>query len=126
MIIIEYFRKIKNYIECKLSGQTGSNSTPATFTRSHLKIGNSLLFRNFNLNVRIPMNDKIYLTIGNDSMIGGNFTFESTTGEVVIGDRVYLAGGNIICTNKIEIEDDVFVSWGVYFFDNDSHSINYK
>jgi galactoside O-acetyltransferase len=59
-------------------------------------------------------------------MIGGTYTFESTTGEVIIGNRVYFAGGHVICTNKIEIEDDVFLSWGIYLFDNDSHSLDYK
>ena len=59
-------------------------------------------------------------------MIGGRYIFESPLGEVIIGSRVYIAGGDMICTNKIIIEDDVFISWNVYFFDNDSHSLNYK
>jgi acetyltransferase-like isoleucine patch superfamily enzyme len=96
------------------------------FRSPHLKIGNSLLFENFLLNIGIIKSQRPYVTIGDDSMIGGIFTFEAGTGEVVIGNRVYLAGGNIICNHKIEIEDDVFISWGIYFFDNDSHSLDYK
>ncbi|MBC7388829.1 MAG: acyltransferase [Opitutaceae bacterium] len=91
-----------------------------------LSIGESLLFDNFFLNVRLPKEGKIYLKIGENSMIGGAFSFESPTGHVIIGNRVYIGGGNIICNNKIEIEDDVFISWGVYLFDNDSHSLDYK
>ncbi|MEO7044417.1 MAG: acyltransferase [Ferruginibacter sp.] len=91
-----------------------------------LTIGDSLLFENFLLNARLPVEGRKYLTIGNDCMIGGTFTFESSSGEVKIGNRVYLAGGNIICTNEMIIEDDVFISWGVYFFDNDSHSLNFR
>ena len=68
--------------------------------------------------------DRIYLTIGTDSMVGGTYSFESASGEVIIGDRVYVAGGHFICINKIEIENDVFISWGCYFFDNDSHSLD--
>jgi galactoside O-acetyltransferase len=91
----------------------------------HIAIGDSLLFNGFHLNAKMPQSRKIYVHIGDDSMIGGVYTFESPDGEVYIGNRVYFAGGNIICVNKIEIEDDVFVSWGVWLFDNDSHSLNY-
>lgn len=96
------------------------------YNRPCLKIGKSLLFGSFTMHIPKADSTRNYVTIGNDSMIGGNFTFESTTGEIVIGNRVYMAGGNAICINRIEVEDDVFVSWGVYFFDNDSHSLNYE
>jgi acetyltransferase-like isoleucine patch superfamily enzyme len=96
------------------------------YLHPNLKVGSSLLFDNFRLNVRLPKDKTPYVEIGNDSMIGGSFTFESPNGKVKIGDRVYLAGGHIICTNSIEFENDIFVSWGVYFFDNDSHSLDYR
>ena len=91
----------------------------------NLTIGNSLLFDSFCLSTKLPQERK-YLSIGNDCMVGGLFNFESATGEIIIGDRVYIGGGQFICINKIEIESDVFISWGCYFFDNDSHSVEYR
>jgi len=123
MSVFDFMRRCINFLERKLSPPKQPVSKR---DHPHLKIGDSLLFDNFHLNVRIPIERKIYLTVGNDCMIGGHFTFESTTGEVVIGNRVYLAGGNVICTNNVIIEDEVFISWGVYFFDNDSHSLDYR
>lgn len=123
MFLIRFLRRCLNFIERKLYPAATKWSDPKLNPR--LRIGDSKLFDNFSLNVGLPEN-RIFLSIGNDSIIGGAFTFESRSGEIVIGNRVYIAGGQAICTNRIEIEDDVFVSWGVYFFDNDSHSIDYR
>jgi acetyltransferase-like isoleucine patch superfamily enzyme len=126
MNFFDLTRRGIGFLERKLTNPKPVQSVQPDYGQSHLKIGDSLLFGNFRLNARMAVEGKTYVTIGNDCMIGGNFTFESPTGEVVIGDRVYLAGGNVISVNKVEIEDDVFISWGVYFFDNDSHSLDYR
>lgn len=123
MNIYSFFHRVLNFLERKISP---NSRVRKNIISPYLKIGDSLTFDNFFLNVRLPKANKVYVTIGNDCMVGGTFTFESSEGEVLIGNRVYFAGGNVISTNKIEIEDDVFISWGVYFFDNDSHSLDYK
>jgi acetyltransferase-like isoleucine patch superfamily enzyme len=105
---------------------SGKEKATSDFIAKHVSIGNSLLFDSFHFNARIPEQGKTYVTIGNDSMVGGTYSFESSTGEVVIGDRVYIAGGHFISINKIIVENDVFISWGCYFFDNDSHSLDYR
>jgi acetyltransferase-like isoleucine patch superfamily enzyme len=117
--------KVAKLIARKVLGRTAKSSNTAPMS-PHLKMGNSMLFNSFNLHAPLGIEGKTYLSIGNESMVGGNFVFESKTGSVKIGDRVYFAGGNVICVNQIEVENDVFVSWGVYFFDNDSHSIDYR
>jgi len=122
--MFDFLRRTIAYLERNLTSK--KVLTRETPPNQYLKMGDSFLFDNFYLNVRLPKRDKIYLTIGNDCMIGGLFTFESESGNVILGNRVYLAGGNVICTNRIEIEDEVFISWGVCFFDNDSHSLDYR
>lgn len=112
-----------NFLERKIKG---SHSHGQMLTNPFLKKGDSLLFDNFRLNILRPTGNRHYVTIGNDSMIGGSYDFFSPSGEVLIGDRVFFAGGNVICINKIEIENDVFISWGVSLFDNDSHSLDYR
>lgn len=125
MNLFNVMRRAINFIERKVNPASLNSGNGAFYKNPHIRIGDSLLFSNFSLNARLAHAGKVYLTIGNDSMIGGDFTFETTSGEVIVGDRVYMAGGNVISTNKVIIEDDVFVSWKVYFFDNDSHSLNY-
>ncbi|MES2777497.1 MAG: acyltransferase [Bacteroidota bacterium] len=121
--MFHFLKRGLRYFERKLNPK---KTEAKRYNRPCLKIGKSLLFGSFNLHLPKADQSRTYVTIGDDCMIGGNFTFESATGEIVIGNRVFLAGGNAICINKIELEDDVFVSWGVYFFDNDSHSLNYR
>jgi galactoside O-acetyltransferase len=93
---------------------------------SHLEIGNSIMMPGFNLDLRNPVREKKYLKLGNDCMINCSFVFESEDGEVSIGDRVFLGGGTVICRSRIEFGNDIFVAWGGYFYDHDSHSLDYR
>jgi galactoside O-acetyltransferase len=92
----------------------------------YLVAGNSHFFENFRLTIGKPIENKIYLKVGNDSILDCNVTFESETGEVSVGDRCFIGASNIICKSKIEFGDNVFVAWGSYFYDHDSHSIDYR
>lgn len=88
--------------------------------------GNSHFFTNFRLTIIKPIKNKKYLKVGNDSILDCKVLFESESGEVIIGNRVYIGSSFIICRNKVEIGDNVFVAWGSYFYDHNSHSIDYK
>jgi galactoside O-acetyltransferase len=46
-------------------------------------------------------------------------------GNVKIGNNVYIGQSTILCRTKVEFEDNIFVAWGTYFYDHDSHSLNY-
>lgn len=52
--------------------------------------------------------------------------FETETGQIKIGDRVYIGNSTLICKSEIEFENDIFVAWGCYFYDHNSHSIDYR
>jgi acetyltransferase-like isoleucine patch superfamily enzyme len=93
---------------------------------SNIVMGNSIFLPSFNLDLRNPAANKKYLKIGNDCMIGSNFIFETGEGEVVMGERVFLGGGTVICRTKIVFGNDIFVGWGGYFYDHDSHSFDYR
>jgi len=41
----------------------------------------ALLFDNFILNVKMPESDRCYMSIGDNSMVGGTFLFEHATGK---------------------------------------------
>lgn len=75
-----------------------------------------------NISVRNPLDGKVYLEIGENSLIKGNFIFEIQQGKITIGDRTFIGGGLFICIDEIEIGDDVMFSWGCTVIDNNSHS----
>ncbi len=90
-----------------------------------LEMGNSILQDLFSIKVFNSQSRK-YVYIGNDNMLDCQILFESGNGVVIIGDHVYIGRSNIICRSKIEFGNNIFVAWGVYFYDHDSHSLDYK
>lgn len=79
---------------------------------------------NFNINVK---SDDIKVKIGESSMVGCNFIFESSSGKITIGKRTFInSGTNLISVNNINIGDDVTIGWNVWIYDHNSHSLNYK
>lgn len=111
--IIEYLKHIKR------------NKTIESNKR-FIQKGKSHLFENFVLNISKPIEKKIYLKVGDDSILNCNITFESETGEVIVGDRCFIGASHVICKSNVEFGDNVFVAWGTYFYDHDSHSIDYR
>lgn len=69
--------------------------------------------------------DRIYLSVGKDCIVSGNFIFESSTGKVTIGNHSYIGGGIFISRSSIEIGNNVTIAWGGTFYDHDSHSLDY-
>ncbi|WP_284705099.1 acyltransferase [Flavobacterium tyrosinilyticum] len=94
--------------------------------KDYIKIGSSHLLDAFRINLNNPLKEKIYLSVGNDTILNCQITFESEKGEVIIGNNTFIGGSNLICRNKIVIEDNVFIAWGSYVYDHNSHSLDYK
>jgi galactoside O-acetyltransferase len=94
--------------------------------RKHIQVGNSHFFEMFSINLTNPLKDKKYVKIGNDTILDCTISFESSMGEVIIGNNVFIGRSNLICRSKIEIEDNVFMAWGTFLYDHNSHSIDYK
>lgn len=93
---------------------------------SYIETGNSHFLENFRLRIIKPGSTKTYLQVGNDCMLDCKILFESGEGKVVIGHNNYLGNSNIICKTEIVFEDNIFVAWGSYFYDHNSHSVDYK
>jgi len=74
------------------------------------------------IQIRNPIN-KTFLVIGENCMIDGRIIFETNTGEISIGNNTSIGAGALISVNKIEIGDNVMISWGCTIIDNDAHSI---
>jgi acetyltransferase-like isoleucine patch superfamily enzyme len=52
--------------------------------------------------------------------------FENENGYIKIGDRTFIGGGNFISVDKIIIGNDVLISWGCTFMDNNAHSTKWS
>ena len=65
------------------------------------------------------------LRIGSGSIIRCRIDFDSSLGEVLIGDRCYVGASHLVCHTGIRIGDDVIMSWGVTIVDHDSHTIDW-
>lgn len=89
-----------------------------------VKIGLGTSFNFQNIEIRIKEIDKIFLKIGEDSIIEARFIFETKNGLIEIGDRTFIGGGtNLICIDNITVGNDVLISWGCTIMDNNSHSL---
>lgn len=66
------------------------------------------------------------IKIGNGSMIGGEFIFESDNGEVSVGNHTFINGGTrIICRENIDIGSNVTIAWNCTLYDHNSHSLSW-
>ncbi len=92
-------------------------------TKKHCEIGKETSAEGAALILRAPLSGKIYLKIGDNSIVSGHFIFEKDSGAVTIGDNTFIGGGTFICIEAIEIGNDVMFSWGCTVVDNNSHSL---
>lgn len=89
-----------------------------------LKVGensdiHALVIYSHNFNTEVPN-----VIIGNDCQILGQIELQSKDAQVIIGDRVYLSPGTkIFCRKKVEIGNDVMISWGCTILDTNFHSL---
>ena len=87
----------------------------------YIKKGSSSNIDRLQLNLR-SSEDRVYVTIGNDSVI--NATINMGRCNIEIGDRVMINDGTTFyCVNGISIGNDVMISWGCTIIDNNAHSI---
>lgn len=85
----------------------------------------SISISNINIDLRNPKSGKKYLSIGKNSMVNINACFETEEGIVEIGDNVNAGAVDIICRNKVQIDDNVLMAWGILLYDHNSHSFDY-
>lgn len=90
----------------------------------YASIGNGSINRGIKMRLDTPVK-RTYLFIGENSIVCGNFVFESSSGLVKIGNHSYIGGGIFISRSLIEIGDNVTIAWGGTFYDHDSHSLDY-
>lgn len=71
----------------------------------------------------IRMKENCFVSIGNDCDINARLVFDKEDARIMIGDRCFIGGGQIIAAEEVTFGDDVLVAWGCTFVDHDSHSV---
>ena len=102
-----------------------SKHNQGSLTRKYLQIGNSIN-RGINIRIDVPIESRKLVIVGDKSVIGGNFVFESEKGVINIGDNVFMGGCTLICRSNITIGNYVQIAWGVYLYDHNAHSTDFR
>lgn len=94
--------------------------------RQYIDIQNASLGGTFSLEFRAPRK-YVSFRVGKDSILYNHNIFESETGYISIGDRVFInSNTQLISVNKIEIGNDVLISWGCTIYDHNGHSLDFR
>lgn len=118
------FYRIISKLKNKITGLRGFKNNANIISKDATSI--LLPSSSFNINQSVSIENRKYVTIGKQCLISANFIFESNKGEVIIGDNVHLGGVTFISRNKITIENDVTMAWGITIYDHNSHSIYWE
>ena len=74
----------------------------------------------------LPNEPRICLEIGKGSHVFANFAILRPDAKITIGQNCQIGSSTIIAVDKIDIEDDVIISWGCLIMDSDNHSSNWE
>lgn len=85
-------------------------------------IGSSATIKIFNP----PEPPEICLEIGEGSHVFSNFALLRPQSRIKVGKHCQLGNSQFICAERIDIEDDVIMAWGITVIDSDTHSLEWK
>ena len=114
-------KKILRFLRQRIKGKGLNENTPNDILKQYAVIGNSIC-KDITLRLDNPEKGYIYLTVGDNSIVRGNFIFESSSGKIEVGNNTYIGGSTFISRTLIRIGNNVMIAWGCTFYDHDSHS----
>jgi acetyltransferase-like isoleucine patch superfamily enzyme len=80
----------------------------------------------FSVKFMVPPEQRVYVSVGERSLLSTRIVFEGRSGEVTIGKRAYIGDCSIICRSRVILGDDVTIAWGVTLYDHNSHSLDWR
>jgi acetyltransferase-like isoleucine patch superfamily enzyme len=66
------------------------------------------------------------LVVGEGSIFEGSISSDRSDTSVLIGHRTFVGCSALVTAERIEIGDDVLVSWGCTIVDHDSHNLHWS
>ncbi|MER9226851.1 acyltransferase [Mesorhizobium sp. M0664] len=64
--------------------------------------------------------------IGEESIIHCVFSFDRPDAQITVGKRCFIGRSHLVSAGRIEIGDDVIMSWGITVVDHNSHSVDWR
>ncbi len=93
---------------------------------SNCKIDKSaIILPGSNISFSGNKDDRIYLEVGEKSLVCFNAIFETSRGQIKIGNNVNMGYTTIISRNSVTVEDNVTMAWGITLYDHNSHSVDW-
>jgi galactoside O-acetyltransferase len=75
---------------------------------------------------RIVGKKGVSLNVGASSIVEASIIFDKEDSAVSIGDRTFIGASLIACAEKVEIGNDVLISWGCSIVDHNSHALDWS
>jgi acetyltransferase-like isoleucine patch superfamily enzyme len=75
---------------------------------------------------RIRLHAGCSLQIGEGSIVESSLVSDRDGACIVIGRNTFIGNSLLACAGRIEIGDDVLISWGCNIVDHNSHSIGWR
>jgi len=93
----------------------------------YISIGESFFYTNFRLLKQSSVEiEKKFLIVGDNNILDCVCIFPANEGIITVGNNCWIGDSIFNCISGITIENNVFISFGCYFYDNNSHSIDYR
>lgn len=113
----------KIWIKLRSAGRFNRSGIAKRYAVQFIKAESAILLPGTSLDFRVAPEQRVYVSIGSNSIINARFTFETQSGLINIGQNTYIGGAIIISRSKVDIGDDVIMAWDITLYDHDSHSI---
>jgi galactoside O-acetyltransferase len=75
---------------------------------------------------KIRLAERCALYIGPGSIVESVIVFDRAGASVRIGARTFIGASTMACAERIEIGDDVLISWGCTIVDHNSHALSWS
>ena len=75
---------------------------------------------------RVSLDPGCRLVVGRRSIVDARIIADRPGAEFIVGDRTSLGNSLLVAAQRIEIGDDVLMSWGVTIVDHNSHSLEWS
>lgn len=92
-----------------------------------LKVGLGTRVEPIYIDVRVAIEHRPYVTVGEYSHVGGAYVFERGIGSITIGNKSSIGSGcKFICTQEdgIHLGNNVMLSWDCTLMDSNAHSLD--
>lgn len=66
------------------------------------------------------------LDIGSGSIVSAQMFFDREGAGIRVGGRTFIGDSLLVCAERIDIGDDVLISWGCTIVDHNSHALDWQ